>query len=249
MQRPSSRGDTGGSTREERVRAKFVKLESMYDFPEATRSRVALSNKVLGGSPDKVKKDEARPQSELINDWLCAERVRADKISEKHWKDKFVEWHGQLIAKPAAQHFSRSPEGGLPRDAEDGQSWLTPEAVGWKGLDPNDPEVLAIRKQAELFKQGTAQMCTKQKMLERDISRFSEELEEEQQRRASLDEMLIKMTEDRDAWNASSERHDVMRKNLLQEQDETNAQVADMTNQLATIRNALTVEEARLPST
>lgn len=247
LQRSSSRGDTGGSTREERARAKFVKLESMYDFPEATKSRVALSNKVLGCSPDRAKKDDARPQSELINDWLCAERVRADKISEKHWKDKFVEWHTQLIAKPGTEPFCRSPKN--LSDSEQGQSFLSPESVGWKGLDPNDPEVLAIRKQAELFKQGTTQLCTKQKMLERDISRFGEELEEEQLRRTNLDEMLLKMTEDRDAWNASAERHDIMRKRFLQEQHETNAQVAEMHDQLATIRNTLTVEEARLPAT
>lgn len=247
VQRPSSRGAAVGSLKEERSRAKFEKLQAVYDFPDALKKQHALRDKVLSSSPSRSKKSPERTQAELIKDWLSSERKQADERAERHWKAKFVEWHQELItkqeaaAKERADNLRRGRGMSDPGDLQSPQS----ESGSWPGLDPNDPDVIAILEQAESYQQKASQLVSNKEQLAIEIVRFREELKAEQQRRASVEKLLQVATEDRDAWSASAQRHELMQKRFALEQHETHAQVAELNTQLTSIRNTLNTEEAK----
>lgn len=243
---------TCGNFREERYRAnlaKHEKREALYDFPDALKSRMALQDKILRSSPGRSKKNESpqRRPDELVGDWLSAERRHADELAEQHWKAKFVEWHRKLCDGEDAK-FRKADEcaPNKRRSLSGSEEVFNPSvdlASSWPGLDPNDPEAIAIRKQTESYKQETTKLITKQAQVEHEISRYKAELQAEQQRRVHVENLLGTAIEERDAWSASASRHELMRKRSLNEHKEASSQVAELNSQLGAISKTLTVQK------
>lgn len=239
-QRPPSRGVAGGGLREERSRAKFEKLEALYDFPEVIKSREALKDKVLKNPQGPTSRKHAefqKPQGEMVKDWMLAERQRADQLAEERWTAKYVEWHNNNIAQPGGISVLSSAFKG-----DEGGS--APATV--LSLDPNDEEVVALLKQTESYHLEATQWSNKREQLERDIVRLQEELQAEQPRKAHVEKLLSATVDDRDAWAASASRHEDMRKRFVSEQHHTSSLVSELHGQLATIGNTLQVESRNL---
>jgi len=244
-----SRPGSNGGSREERTKAKIDKREAMYENAlEVVKRREALSHKVLHTSPKvAVKKSDAPvpPSAELggdLEDWMREERKRADAVSEKKWKAKFIEWHSKHLAKEDQQLSQSLRQHSASEMDEVLSSSAQSDSIVWTGLDPNDPDAVALVKQAERLQQESYQMMNRQEQLEDDINSFRDELKIEGERKANVEKLLAAMIDDRDAWSASASRHDLMRKRFVKEQRDTNTQVADLHSQLGNISDQLTVE-------
>lgn len=218
--------------------AKLEKIEALYNFPEAIKSREALRDKVLAGSPNRGKRAEPQEaKSEVIQEWLRNERKEADKVAEELWRGKFVEWHTKLRRKENdkgdADDQRLSMPGSPCSDTEAMQSFS------------DDPDLAALRQKTETYTEDVHKLSDMQGKLESEVVRIRDELEAERQRRANMEKTLQTAIEDRDAWSSSAQRHELMRKRLLREQQETNAQVAEMQSQIGAISSTLMVDEAK----
>lgn len=240
--------------RKDRGLAKHELRRAVYDFPEVTKSREALQAQVLQGkkfSPTslaKAKDDPGDEPGDVIKEWLTAERKAADVEARKKWKENFAAWHKRSF--PSLQDRAFLMQQSSDSEAEMPISPASPTSevsAVWAGLDPDDPTADAIVKQTQAYKENTQELKSKEVQLKRDIGRLKDELEVERQRRANLDKLLKDTTEDRSAWEASANRHEIMRTRLQEEQRITMSKVLEVESKLLSISNALQVREAGLP--
>jgi hypothetical protein len=240
---PSAR-NTVAQWRQDKARQKHEQRKGVYDFPEVLRSRERLSNTVLkgkGSSPGRKQESIQDDNSNLIQQWLAAETQRADVVAKEKWKTNFVNWHNRVFQSDQDQADAFQFQGSIS-ESEDP---LSPSgSASWVGLDPADPDAVAIRKQTESYKRQANQMTTKQEQLKRDIQRVTNELEVEQRRRGNLNEMLRGRIDEKNAWQASAAKYENLNKKVQQETQDLVSRIATMQMQLGQIGNTLKVDEA-----
>lgn len=227
-----------------RSRAKHKEREALYDYPEVIQRREALKDKVLAMSPRRPRAANCHQRpDEMISVWMSGERQEAEKAAEKYWKDKFIDWHARLQAELGEDGVegvtSSSNRPHNDSDYDDLESSFHSESGMWLGLDPNDPDAAAIVMRTETLKQETSQLSRKQDQLEQDVARAKEQLQVEKHRRKALEEKVRRVVEERDAWCASSQRHEAMEKVIVKEQQDTNAHVAEIERHVASLQQQM----------